>query len=165
MGGINALVTQGSHYLQQPRCPVFSHSLSIKETIASHNSSVNSNAGIRGKSFRLSIPTSMETDLMSVQSGSVNQFELDLLGTLTTAIDDENLVMTDNLIDRYLKFIILGQCKQLSTVSRVPYKRVSSSQTDKSRESRDLGNKDPSRSTPNSALSDSTWPAMPLHQR
>jgi len=69
---------------------------------------------------------------MSVQSDSDHQFGLDLLGTLTTAIDDENLAMTDDLLDRELESIILSPSKQLSTVSRVPYKGVSDSQTGKS---------------------------------
>jgi len=69
---------------------------------------------------------------MSVQSNSDRQFEFDLLRTLTTTIDNENLVMTDDLLDGDLESIALNQSRQLSIVSQVPYKGVSGSQAGKS---------------------------------
>jgi len=99
---------------------------------------MNSNARFQGKSFRPSIPDIIETDLMSVQFDSINQIELDLLGTLTTANNGENVAITDNLLDLDLESIVFSQSKQLSAVSPVPYKRVKNSQTDKSQDSCEL---------------------------
>jgi len=78
---------------------------------------MNSNAGFRGKSLRPSNPDIMETDLMPVQYDSINQIELDLLGTLTIANNDKNVAMTDNLLDLILECIVLSQFKQLPVVS------------------------------------------------
>jgi len=88
------------------------------------------NAGFRDKSFRPSIPDSMETVLMLVQPDSINQIDIDLLGTLTTANNDESMVLTGGLLKQDLESIILSQSKQLSTVSRVPYKGVSNYQAE-----------------------------------
>jgi len=59
----------------------------------------------------------MEIDLMPVQYDSINQIELDLLGTLTTANNDKNVAMTDSLLDLILECIVLSQLKQLPVVS------------------------------------------------
>jgi len=75
VGRINPPMTRRPHYLQQPNCSACllfnSRSLlTANITITFNYSGTNVNAGIGSKLF--SIPTSIEIDLMSAQSDSVN---------------------------------------------------------------------------------------------
>jgi len=76
VGGINLPTARCPSHLQQPRCPAFSHAAVVKarrmpyETynFTSKRSKMLSNTGFRGKSPRSSIPTDMETSLLTCLS-------------------------------------------------------------------------------------------------
>jgi len=124
----------------------------------SKRSSMLSNTEFRDKSTRSSIPTKMETGLLSADSDLINLVELDLLETLTTVNDDESMEMADDLLDLQLESMTFSQSMPLPSVSQVSYKGVCDSQAVQSQVPHKLRCKDPCRSNNNSALLDLNRP-------
>jgi len=98
----------------------------------------------------------METGLAPANSDLIDLVESQLLGTVLNVNGDEDIIMTDDLLDLELDTIILSQSTRPNMVSQVPYKKMHDSQTSNSRLSSDLYCKDQTRSNNNSALSDTT---------
>lgn len=66
----------------------------------------------------------METDLVSVHPDSINQIDLDMLGTTLVANCNENFDIPDGLLDQERESSLLSQPGQLPLLSRAPYKEV-----------------------------------------
>ena len=107
----------------------------------------------------------METGLTPANSDLIDPIESQLLETVSNVNDDEDVAMADDLLDLELNTMILSQSTRSNMVSRVPYKKMSDSQTSNSRLPPELCCKDKYRSNNNSALSDDTRspisPGMP----
>jgi len=167
VGGINPPIAQCPSHSQQPLCPAVSYTAVIKagrlpyETcnFTSKRSSMIPKTEFRCKSPRYSIPTNMETGLLSADSDSINFVELDLLETSTTVNGDESMVKADDLLDLELESMTFSQSTPLPSVSRVSYKGVCDSQATQSQVSHKLRCYNPCRSNTNSALLDITRPA------
>jgi len=64
----------------------------------------------------------METDLTPANSDLIALVESQLLGTKLHVNGDENITMTDDLLDLELDTMSLSQSTRLNKVFRAPYK-------------------------------------------
>jgi len=96
----------------------------------------------------------METGLLPVNSGLSDSVESKLLETMSIVNDDDDVVMTNGLLDLELDAMILSQSTPSTSVSRVPHKTVRDFQAMKRRFSQKLYCKDQHRSNNISALLD-----------
>jgi len=166
---INSPLEQWLLYSQQAHCPAFPYSaavrtrcvLPVEHSTTSNSLSMVSNAIITGKLPRLNITPS--TNLFSVKFDSINQLELDLLKTAVVADGNENVDMSDDLLEQEIEELRLSQPRQPPLLQGVPYKEVDDFQTSKGQKSVQLSIKDLNLSTPISTLVIDGTQLSPIH--